>query len=254
MPVTAQIRFKSSKFEIRHDEVQQLEVELGCLASPGEQEDSCCRRVAACLSRRAPCCVWPGLTASTSMYSGAPAVGLDLSTTGFKANLFNKDFKKQVLAADALKAWVLNNPDEVSAEPWVLRHASPAHPCDKGVRRYPARLSVGTWTHRSLWLLLGVLVHPLTCSASARPVCRRWSRAPRAWTCCCAGVCCAWLTATRRRLSASPACSRCVARGLVQRLHRCVGPVRCAAMPPVVLLPSCAAVVCGGVNVCTGPV
>jgi hypothetical protein len=31
-----QIRFKSSKFEIRHDEVQQLEVELGALAAPGE--------------------------------------------------------------------------------------------------------------------------------------------------------------------------------------------------------------------------
>ena len=32
-----QIRFKSSKFEIRHDEVQQLEVELGALAAPGMQ-------------------------------------------------------------------------------------------------------------------------------------------------------------------------------------------------------------------------
>jgi hypothetical protein len=32
-----------------------------------------------------------------------------------KANLFNKDFKKQVLAADALKAWVLDNPNEVCA-------------------------------------------------------------------------------------------------------------------------------------------
>jgi hypothetical protein len=30
-----QIRFKSSKFEIRHDEVQQLEVELGSLVAPG---------------------------------------------------------------------------------------------------------------------------------------------------------------------------------------------------------------------------
>jgi hypothetical protein len=34
-----QIRFKSSKFEIRHDEVQQLEVELGALAAPGNSKD-----------------------------------------------------------------------------------------------------------------------------------------------------------------------------------------------------------------------
>lgn len=34
-----QIRFKSSKFEIRHDEVQQLEVELGALAAPGNSKN-----------------------------------------------------------------------------------------------------------------------------------------------------------------------------------------------------------------------
>lgn len=36
-------------------------------------------------------------------------------SAGFKANLFAKDFKKQVLAADALKAWVQDCPDEVRA-------------------------------------------------------------------------------------------------------------------------------------------
>lgn len=36
---------------------------------------------------------------------------------GLKANLFAKDFKKQVLAADALKAWVLDNPNEVRVAP-----------------------------------------------------------------------------------------------------------------------------------------
>eukprot|EP00775_Hariotina_reticulata_P007310 gene7310-7523_t len=58
-------RFKSSKFEIRPDEVQQLEMDLGALTAPG-----------------------------------------------LKANMFAKDFKKQVLAADALKAWITMRADE----------------------------------------------------------------------------------------------------------------------------------------------
>lgn len=40
---------------------------------------------------------------------------LVVTAAGFKANLFAKDFKKQVLAADALKAWVQDCPEEVRA-------------------------------------------------------------------------------------------------------------------------------------------
>ena len=42
------------------------------------------------------------------------------SPAGLKANLFAKDFKKQVLAADALKAWVSSSPEEVSHRELVL--------------------------------------------------------------------------------------------------------------------------------------
>ncbi|WIA20537.1 hypothetical protein OEZ85_004931 [Tetradesmus obliquus] len=52
-------RFKSSKFEIRPEELQELEAQLGALAAPG-----------------------------------------------LRANLFAKDFKKQILAADALRNWI----------------------------------------------------------------------------------------------------------------------------------------------------
>lgn len=73
LDLKTQARFKSSKFEIRPDEVQQLEMDLGTLTAPG-----------------------------------------------LKANMFAKDFKKQVLAADALKAWIISRGDEVrtSAGSW----------------------------------------------------------------------------------------------------------------------------------------
>lgn len=61
-----QARFKSSKFEIRPEEVQQLETDLGALCAPS-----------------------------------------------LKANLFAKDFKKQVQAADAIKNWLMDKQQEV---------------------------------------------------------------------------------------------------------------------------------------------
>jgi hypothetical protein len=73
-------------------------------------------------------------------------------TPGFKANLFNKDFKKQVLAADALKAWVLDNPDEV-------RPPEADCSCVKQAQ------SVAGTAHRQLHpssLFAGVLTHVLT--------------------------------------------------------------------------------------------
>lgn len=182
---------------------------------------------------------------------GAAGVGLDLSTTGFKANLFNKDFKKQVLAADALKAWVLDNPHEVRAEACCsFKQGEHTHAKASDGTQRVFLLTLGPM---GSLLLVGVLVHPLACSAWARPVCRRWSRVSRAWTCCCAGAYCAWLTATRRRWSASPACSRCVARGLARH---CIVVWALYAVPPRLLWCRCQAVWLSFLWVCmyTGPV
>jgi hypothetical protein len=42
-----------------------------------------------------------------------PAPRVSLLSPELRANLFANDFKKQVLAAEALKAWITSSPDEV---------------------------------------------------------------------------------------------------------------------------------------------
>jgi hypothetical protein len=66
--------------------------------------------------------MWKEHLHHTSEVNILPIYGSHCATTmlvpltcaaGFKDNLFAKDFKKQVLAADALKAWLQDSPDEV---------------------------------------------------------------------------------------------------------------------------------------------
>lgn len=94
--------------------MQQLEVELGALAAPGGfnamllQWQTCAAlyHSAHMALMQACCCIGTAALQLTKCVSYA--------ASDLKANLFAKDFKKQVLAAEAIKAWVNSSPDEVS--------------------------------------------------------------------------------------------------------------------------------------------
>lgn len=129
----------------------------------------------------------------------------------------------------------------------LLLQARRAHPC-KGVRRYPTRLSVDTWTHGFLaagWRAgtpAGLLCLGATCLQALEPCVASLDLLLRWCVLRLADGNTQTLVSVTSMLKV-----RCAGSGAA--LHRCVGPVCCAATPLVVPLPSCVAVVFVGMYV-----